>query len=202
MGNTLGVHDARPATTDDVPALAAVLAGAFFDDPVMAWVFADAGRRAIQLRAFFALLLEEVFVPLAASDTVGEACALWTPPGTPPWADDEATRTRARRIIEICGPDLPRLAVLSDTMDAHHPAESHWYLSIIGTDPAARGRGLGGALLAHGLERVDADHLPAYLESTNPRNVSLYERHGFEPTEVVELDDGGPVLTLMWRDPR
>jgi len=43
-----------------------------------------------------------------------------------------------------------------------------------------QGQGIGAALMRHALERVDAERLPAYLESSNSRNISLYRRFGFE----------------------
>eukprot|EP01041_Mallomonas_annulata_P030478 gene30478-52615_t len=63
-------------------------------------------------------------------------------------------------------------------MGQFHPEEPHWYLSMIGVDPSHHGQGLGSALLKAGLQRCDADGLPAYLESSNPKNVPLYERFG------------------------
>ncbi len=86
-------------------------------------------------------------------------------------------------------------------MQADHPEQRHWYLGIIATEPSRQGRGLGAAVLAASLEAVDADGAPAYLESSNPRNVSLYERHGFEVTGRIDLP-GGPPLLPMWRDAR
>ena len=53
-------------------------------------------------------------------------------------------------------------------------------------------------LLEPGLARADAEGLPCYLESSNPLNVGLYERHGFEVTREHHLPDG-PLLTYMWR---
>jgi GNAT superfamily N-acetyltransferase len=50
--------------------------------------------------------------------------------------------------------------------------EPHWYLPLIGVDPAHQGKGHGDALMAYALQQCDRDHLPAYLESTNPRNIS------------------------------
>lgn len=44
--------------------------------------------------------------------------------------------------------------------------------------------------------------LPAYLESSNPRNIAFYARHGFEVREEVECGKGAPVCTTMWREPR
>ena len=67
-----------------------------------------------------------------------------------------------------------------EQMGRYHPSEPHWYLPLIGIDPAQQGKGYGGALLQHALIACDRDGSLAYLESTNPRNIPLYERHGFE----------------------
>ncbi len=40
--------------------------------------------------------------------------------------------------------------------------------------------GLGALLMKHALRRCDEQGSVAYLESSNPRNISLYERHGFK----------------------
>ena len=89
-----------------------------------------------------------------------------------------------------------------DRMEERHPQDPpHWYLFILGTEPAAQGRGLGSALLDQGLARVDADGMPAYLESSSERNLALYGRHGFEMTSEVVIP-GGPRIWPMWREPR
>jgi ribosomal protein S18 acetylase RimI-like enzyme len=82
-----------------------------------------------------------------------------------------------------------------------HPTEPHWYLAVLGVRPESRGRGAGSALLEPGLARADAEGMPCYLESSNKRNVSLYERHGFEIRAEHWLPDG-PMFTYMWRRPR
>jgi ribosomal protein S18 acetylase RimI-like enzyme len=65
----------------------------------------------------------------------------------------------------------------------------------------ARSGGVGARLVAPLLERLDADGIGAYLESSNPRNLSFYERLGF--TELwTDTPAGGPPMTGMWRDPR
>mgnify|MGYP003734231121 FL=1 len=87
-------------------------------------------------------------------------------------------------------------------IDASHPEEPHWYLAVIGSDPTVRGSGFGQALMRSRLDRVDAEHAPAYLESSNPANVPYYERFGFEVTGEMVLPNGGPSLIPMWRQPR
>ncbi len=78
----------------------------------------------------------------------------------------------------------------------------HYYLQFLAVLPALQSRGIGSALLRHGLERSDAEGTPVYFESTSPRNRALYERHGFVCQRVFTLPDGGPELSCMWRDPQ
>lgn len=76
-----------------------------------------------------------------------------------------------------------RLRRLFASLTRHHPAEPHWYLAVIGSDTAVRGRGFGQAMMRSRLDRCDTEHCPAYLESSKPENVPYYEplrlhRHG------------------------
>jgi ribosomal protein S18 acetylase RimI-like enzyme len=106
-------------------------------------------------------------------------------------------------LIEASVPASDRAAVLDvlGQMGEAHPQEPHWYLPLIGTDPAQQGRGHGSALLRHALAIFDADQVPAYLEATSPRDVALYQRHGFEITGTIQAGDS-PTITPMVRRPR
>ena len=86
-------------------------------------------------------------------------------------------------------------------MGDYHPDEEHWYLPVIGVDPAHQGQGIGAALMKHALATIDAQGLPACLESSNPRNISLYERHGFEAADAIQRGSS-PVVTPMYRAAR
>lgn len=88
------------------------------------------------------------------------------------------------------------------SIERRHPAEPHWYLAVLGTDPSVRGKGFGQALMQSRLSCCDADHAPAYLESSKADNVPYYERFGFTVTGEITLPNGGPTLWPMWRDPR
>jgi predicted N-acetyltransferase YhbS len=100
------------------------------------------------------------------------------------------------------GRRMPVVKEMFDLMAHHHPEEPHWYLGFIGSDPTARGAGFGRALMDSGLERCDAEHAPAFLESSNPVNVPYYERFGFEAIGELAIPRGGPVVTPMWRQAR
>jgi hypothetical protein len=55
--------------------------------------------------------------------------------------------------------------------------------------------------MAYALQQCDREHSLAYLESTNPRNVSLYRRHGFEALGTIQVG-GSPPLVPMLRQRR
>lgn len=196
----------RTAGEADAADVGRILGGGFSDDPVMGWVLAefadDVEARRTALVAMFGFIAREAGIGLGATDLLGNGCAFWTPPGSPEWPAErvEGFATTMRGVASDAA--LHRLGHMEAIMGANHPSEPHWYLGAIACLPESRGAGLGGMLLDRGLARVDAEHLPAYLESSNPRNVSLYERKGFATTDVVDLPDGGPPLTLMWRPAR
>jgi ribosomal protein S18 acetylase RimI-like enzyme len=188
---------ARIATDADAAEVGRILAAGFAEDPVLTWVFQEPGR-ASKLACFFQFLAREALVPLGATYLLPGSCTAWTPPGTPPWPPDRVERFGAE-LGELCTPgDLARLDVLDTATQEQHPSEPLWYLGVIATVPSSQGKGLGGALLEQSLAVVDRANQPAYLESTNPRNISLYQRHGFETIGLIELPDG-PSLTKMWR---
>jgi GNAT superfamily N-acetyltransferase len=123
--------------------------------------------------------------------------ALWLPPGVGP---DEETLLRV--LNENADDDIKEdMPGIFEQMQKFHPTEPHWYLPMIGVDPAHQGAGIGSALMTEALKAVDRDGLIAYLESSNPKNVSLYERHGFEI--IGEIQSGNsPVVRPMLRRAR
>jgi GNAT superfamily N-acetyltransferase len=177
------------------------LALAFHDDPLMGWLFEDPDRRAELLLRWWRARVEDQPAHAEVLTAEGEvSVALWHGPdvggaGTSPGARSAIVDTLADLIgARAARRKLEALAVIP----AAHPRTRHWYLAAVGTRPAFQGHGLGVRVVAPILERCDRSGLPAYLESTNPRNLSFYERLGFEPISRIEVPDG-PVLTGMWR---
>jgi ribosomal protein S18 acetylase RimI-like enzyme len=127
----------------------------------------------------------------------GGAVALWLSPDVQP--DESAVGS----VLEgsVAEGRLPEVFAVLEQMGTLHPREPHWYLPLIGVDPGWQQLGYGSALLRHALERCDRDGLPAYLESTNLRNLPLYERFGFLPMGRIQTDTS-PVITPMLRRPR
>ncbi|MUL49240.1 GNAT family N-acetyltransferase [Mycobacterium sp. CBMA293] len=202
------MHDVatRPATRSDIGALSQTLARAFADDPMMRWMIPNDRIRRRGLPRLFASLTRHTHlahggVEIAPSETGIGAAALWDPPGK--WRQSWVDELRmAPTMILAMGASALRGQAASELMKKHHPEEPHWYLAVIGSDPTVRGGGYGQALMRSRLDRCDAEHAPAYLESSNPANVPYYERFGFEVTGEMTLPYGGPPLIPMWRQPR
>jgi len=127
----------------------------------------------------------------------GAAAALWLPPGV------SSDRDAILAVIgEHAAPEkFPTLGEVGEAMAQYHPEEPHWYLAMIGVDPARQGRGYGSAILKESLRRCDEDGVIAYLESSNAKNVPLYERYGFEVMGFVQSGEF-PGLYPMIRQPR
>ena len=201
MGDAAGVVKATEA---DVTQLAAVLARAFHDDPAFSWGVPDERKRARHGPRYFELTLNQD-LPKGEVWTTGDrqAVAIWAPPDK--WqAPATAVLGFAPTMIKACGTKVFRAVSMLNSMEKEHKhrEEPHYYLPFIATDPSARGKGHGSALLSHMLDRCDEEGRPAYLESTAPRNQALYHRHGFVPLEEQHWPGGGPPWWPMWRAPK
>ena len=200
-----GDYTVRIAAAADADAVMAVLQLAFATDPPMRYIFKRPQAYAAGFRRFAeATGVASLKAGAAWLAEDGAAAAIWLPPGV------EGDRAAVGPLVQEFAPPerLPVLAKVGEAMSrvgetlrqAHGDAP-HWYLSMIGVDPMRQGRGLGSALLEAGLGRCDAEGTMAYLESSNLKNVPLYERYGFEAMEVIQPGDFPP-LTPMLRPAR
>lgn len=187
-----------PARPGQVDALFSTLTLAFAADPAARWMFPDPQQ---YLRWFpeFA----RAFAGAAIADGTAWVCedlagaALWLRPD----ADFDDKAFAAVIADGVADREKAHAFAVFDEMARWHPAEPHWYLPLIGVEPARQGHGSGGALLQPVLAQCDETRQLAYLEATSPKNRTLYERHGFRA--VGEIRVGGcPPITPMLRKPR
>jgi ribosomal protein S18 acetylase RimI-like enzyme len=190
---------ARTCTPADLDGLTKLLWLAFHDDPVWSWAFPDRDGLKAWWRFCIKSALRHPWTWVAGDFA---AAAVWIPPGESELSEEEEHRV-APLIEELAGSRAPAVMELLERFEASQPTEPpHYYLSLLGTHPDSRGRGLGTRLLAGTLARIDAEGMPAYLESSNPANDRLYERLGFERTGEFSTPDGSHTVTGMWREPR
>jgi ribosomal protein S18 acetylase RimI-like enzyme len=194
----------RRATRGEHNEVGSALGAAFVDDPVFQWLIpVDAANRDQRLATFFtsmarSYLRRDKYVYCAGD---GDGGALWSAPGS--WALPMSEILRESvPAMRAFGRNLPRALRSQLFIESRHPKQpTHWYLGYLGVAPGQQGRGLGATMLRAVLDDADATGTPAYLESSNERNLTLYERHGFSVVEAVRLLGTGPTVWRMWRKP-
>lgn len=75
--------------------------------------------------------------------------------------------------------EMDRWGQVSQTLVGLRPPADHWYLAVLGVDPAWQGQGFGGRLLAGFFGLADDSPAPFYLESDRPESVRFYRTRGF-----------------------
>jgi ribosomal protein S18 acetylase RimI-like enzyme len=167
---------------------------AFASDPMARWSWPPAQRYLATMPRMVSAFGGRAFDNGSAYCTDAYAgVALWLPPGVRP--DEDLLGEIVETTVSASSRD-DAFGVF-EQMAKYHPTEPHWYLPLIGVDPAHQGKGLGDALMTHALQRCDRDHLPAYLESTNPRNITLYRRHGFEALRTIQVGSSPPLVPML-----
>jgi len=194
------------ATAADLDEVIRTLTDAFAVDPHMDWFMRDDAQRDAARLTLFEFLIRRVGAGSARIDrpASGGAAAVWMPfewlGPTPFLAELRGMPT----MLRITGglSRFFRLQAIRADMDKHHPVdERHAYLWFLGVSPAAQGRGIGSALLRAANARLDAEALPAYLETGTTRNVALYERHGYQVISQHKARADAPPMWSMWREP-
>lgn len=170
----------------------------FCADPMARWASPDPAVYLDRRDEFFDAFGGAAFdhgTAFVADD--GAAVATWLPPGV----DADHERMDAIMAEQTSDDRKEEMDELFAKMEQFHPREPHWYLPLIAADPARQGQGLGTALMEAAIARIDADGRPAYLDSSNPRNIRLYERFGFEAVGEIKTKTS-PVQVPMVRRAR
>jgi ribosomal protein S18 acetylase RimI-like enzyme len=193
-----------PLTASEDDMAAGLLARAFHSDPMMTYLVPDEQSRHRISKSLFAIMFPYSRRYGVAEMTVTrDAAAVWLKPGLTTITMGRMLRTGVLfelRKLGVSG--FGRFgALMSFTEHLHKQAIAgdHWYLLSIGVEPERQGAGVGGRLISAGLQRVDADGLPCYLETDNPDNLPFYRRHGFEVAQEGQAPKGGPYVWAMVR---
>ena len=203
----------RPYQASDGPASRAILKQAFADDPIMHIIFPGKMYDLLGER-FFGMVAWMLHRSFGMSEVVetedGTVCAvaLWQPAQTTWGAQARQIILLAWMVWRIGLKGMSKLwpLMMATERKRFHHAPTADYLQCIGVDPSFQGQGIGSLLLTVGLERAQASGVPSYLESSQPRNIPFYRRHGFTILEEYRpyateshKADGNPIIALMGR---
>ena len=170
-----------------------VLTRAFAADPAARWAYSDPQQYNTHFPAFVRAFAGKAFEHGTDHCIDGLAAALWLPPEVHP--DDNAVASVVQ--ASVAEPQQEAMFAFMEEMGRYHPREPHWYLPLIGVDPAHQGRGLGSTLLRHALRVCDRERKPAYLEATSDGSRRLYEREGFAAIGTIQVGASPPVYPMV-----
>ncbi|MET9022620.1 GNAT family N-acetyltransferase [Actinopolymorpha sp. NPDC004070] len=181
---TVEIAVASPADRDRV---LGSLVAAFPEDPVLRYLFPDEDTYPAYAAAFFG----DLFDRRVHSRTIwtvadGASVAMWEPPSTATGPADPAASPGDGLDTRLPAEVWARVRAYDEAVHGALPTSPFWYLGVLGTHPDSAGRGFGHAVMNAGLRRAAADGLPAVLETSNPANVELYRRAGWQVTRTVD----------------
>ena len=187
------LHNRRTRTPKPVPLAASqideagkVLAQAFNDDPLAAYMLPKEEDRAVLLPAHFIAVVKYGLLSGEVWTTEGrvEGVSVWLPPGRLEMNPVRMHEAGFDELPSIIGFDaVQRFTEFFQYLEPIHKRDvqaEHWYAMVIGVAPESQGRGIGDSLLQPVLTRADLEGVPCYLETVQPTNVSFYRKHGFE----------------------
>ncbi|MEV6343619.1 GNAT family N-acetyltransferase [Actinoplanes sp. NPDC051851] len=193
----------RPARADEIAAVGAQVSNSFDDLAADAYLIPVPADRERLMAAFFTLETENAFrqgrVEVVDHPDGGYAAvAVWFD-RTQPLAEPEGYM---ERLAAAVGEHIDRFGELGELFEKNHPADPHWHLAFLAVRRGEQSRGLGGLLMKNVHDGLDAEGLPAYLEATNPDNVRLYRRYGYQDMDPFEMYlPDGTAFYRMWRPP-
>jgi GNAT superfamily N-acetyltransferase len=190
----------RVAQRDDVHTVSNSLARAFYDDPVCSFAYPSDSSRMRRLEIFFATQTRALWERREIHmDGDCSSAAVWARPGE--WKMSIIDLFRG--ILPTTLRTRPKLVALKGYLgtDRLHPDEPHWYLEFLGTVPERQGEGRGAEVLAPVLQRCDEEGVPVWTWSSNERNLTFYQRQGFDVLGRLEFVPGGPPIFPIRREP-
>lgn len=80
--------------------------------------------------------------------------------------------------------------------------KNYWYLSILGILPKFQNKGLGAGLVKDILDKADKQGAPTFLETFTRRNITFYERLGYQIVRKIHEPATNADYWLMTRTPK
>lgn len=183
-----------------------VISKAFYNDPLMEYLFPKPRDRKIKLPFMMELLLKigiKYGIVHVTSPKL-EGIAIWFP-------SNKATITLWMGFLNGGISYFFKLGIKAIkkqnrfynyiySMHKHLMPTYHWYLSIIGIDPLYQKMGFSHILLNWMLNQIDKDNLSCFLDTNNENNLAFYKRFGFKILKEYEIPDTKIVNWAMIRE--
>lgn len=194
--HTTQAYTIIPLEESRLDTAAEAMARAFMADPVQVYTFPDEAERRQKSPAHFRTALRYGLRFGEVYTTPGvEGAVVWLGPGQTEITPEKAEAGGFADLPFLLGEEAAtRFLSVMDYLDPFHKEdvpEPHWYVMVVGVDPAHKGRGIGKALLRPGLEKAQRAGCPVYLETGQPSNVPFYTGLGFKVVRALKDPSSG-----------
>lgn len=179
------IHNWESSSPDRIREISSLLNRAFFKDPFYLYIMPNERLRFTQLDWWMTCMIrygcEYGLIHTTAEPITG--IAIWLGPDNPLISTIRMARMgviKAPRRLGIRG--FARMLEVSGEWEHLHKWEPsrHWYLLVLGVDPAYQGRGIGSSLMQPVFGKADREGVACYLETMTERDVKFYQNRGFE----------------------
>ncbi len=199
------IQQVKPFSHQFINKSANLLTSAFLHDPLFIHALPNEQQRGRCLPSFFTHCIHygELFGE-SYSDISQNGLAIWLPPGNcmvSTWQELKAGmwlilhKMGVRAVLRLWSENT-----FAEGIHKRFAPDPHWYLFLLGVDPASQGCGLGSLLLQPILARADMEHIPCYLETNNPDAVRFYQKHDFNVVLEHQRNPSDPCLWAMRRE--
>lgn len=184
----------RVATEEDIEPLSETLSEAFRDYPWTNWTVAPDNHQS-RLAQIQELCLREIALPygiVVTNDNHSAALA-----ANAPNAESKVDSQTWKRLTSLLGSSQASDLVVGLPQAA---VSNSWELSTVGVRPEYQGRGLGAGIIEYLIDSLDSQvnsRIPVHLETSDPRNVRLYEKLEFQVYSLTQIPSGPPVWSMQ-----
>ena len=168
---------------------AEVLGRAFQDYPMSAYFMPDEAKRSKKQPAIYRMLVRSgiKYGEVYAASSKLEGVAVWFSSDSRRESFWDYLLGGQYLTLLMAGREVAKrqkvFAEYAASVRARCVSSRHWYLQLLGVDPAYQGKGYSSALLKPMLARADREGVPCFLETQAEKNVTLYEHFGFRVVE-------------------
>ena len=184
-----------------------ILTNAFYNDPMFRYIMPEEPAKYNALKWFCRMTLDVSQPYNQIYTTPGDlkGIAAWIPPGHAPLSTLRLLQAGLYALpFKLGWNNTGRFMSLFSIIEEHHKhemQEPHWYLFMLGVEPAYQSQGIGSMLVQPVLKQADSEGLPCYLQTSTESAIRFYQRHGFEVVWKGELPGDSSYIWTMKRDP-
>lgn len=188
-------------TSADKTKVVNIISQAFDNDPVFNWIVRQNQkqkriRKLVESSVELTIPFEEIYI---SKDEKGTA--VWVPPDKHKLSLYQTFKI-LNMFIQISG--LKRIIEMMkffSFMEKQYPKEPFFHLLYLAVVPEAQSKGIGASLMKPILNYCSQNNLYVYLENSSEKNLSLYEKNGFNVFKEWKISDDGPAIWFMKRKP-